>query len=97
MIRELKSKWSDAFLRDGGINFAIEKLLNISAPQGDSAGSLAALKDIAFFVTLSRVFLTAALSASGTSVASAVKIVRKQSSITDDKPKDASKGEEQVD
>ena len=82
-LKSLKVKWSEHFVTDGGITFAVEKLLNRGIPQVDQL-TMADLKDIAFFVTLTKVFITGALSAKGSGVSSAMSIVRKQSSIKDD-------------
>lgn len=95
-LNDLRSQWARQFLSDGGITFTVEKLLTLNISE-EATRSIAELKDISFFVTLSKVFITAALSATTNNVSSAMTLVRKQSSIQDDDLDDVDMKEETKD
>ena len=80
-LKKLKNQWSSIFIQEGGINFTVEMVLSMQTNQLNNAR----LKNIQFFISLSKVFITAALSANGDdNINSAVSLMRRQSSIKDE-------------
>ena len=70
-LRKLKTNWAKLFLNEGGIQYSLDQMLKVQLQSGESY-SFSQLKNIAFFSTLAKVFLTVTLSAANKSVSEGI-------------------------
>jgi len=85
--QKLKANWTKQFLEQHGWNYLLTSFLSKTVSDGASVtfSEQASLKDLVFLSTLLRVFLQAGFQTQESGIGHAIQLVRKSSSIADDK------------
>ena len=80
-LRNLKHNWASLFLNEGGIEFVVEQLVNVDLKNSENH-TFVQLKNIAFFSSLAKVFITVAMGAENNLVTAGIDLLKTASGIS---------------